>query len=243
MRLKIVETFLSLQGEGALAGRLAFFIRMSGCNLRCKGFGVRAFGENSGKEIVGCDTLRATYTNEFENLDLSFEDILKKIQNIPKNATIIITGGEPLLWHKNEDFLKLIKYLISQNRIIQFETNGTIQIDFYKFPIYKKCIFALGVKLSFSGEKKEIRINKKALKSFFRNADCFYKFTIKDERELLEIKEILEVQDGEVWLMPLGATNLELNQNALQVATLAIKEGFNYSDRLHIRLWNDKAGV
>ena len=77
--MKIVETFLSLQGEGALAGRLAFFIRMSGCNLRCKGFGVRAFGENSGKEIVGCDTLRATYTNEFENLDLSLEDILEKI--------------------------------------------------------------------------------------------------------------------------------------------------------------------
>ena len=32
----ISETFTSLQGEGMLAGVASFFIRTSGCNLRCR---------------------------------------------------------------------------------------------------------------------------------------------------------------------------------------------------------------
>ncbi|MGE5235266.1 MAG: radical SAM protein, partial [Acidobacteriota bacterium] len=31
----IAETFVSLQGEGTLAGMPSFFIRTAGCNLRC----------------------------------------------------------------------------------------------------------------------------------------------------------------------------------------------------------------
>ena len=34
-RLRIVELFQSLQGEGANSGRLMIFIRLTGCNLRC----------------------------------------------------------------------------------------------------------------------------------------------------------------------------------------------------------------
>ena len=32
----VAETFVSLQGEGLLAGTPSFFIRTSGCNLRCR---------------------------------------------------------------------------------------------------------------------------------------------------------------------------------------------------------------
>ncbi len=33
--MKIAELFYSLQGEGSLVGVPSFFIRTSGCNLRC----------------------------------------------------------------------------------------------------------------------------------------------------------------------------------------------------------------
>ena len=33
--LTIYETFSSIQGESTHAGRLCFFIRLAGCNLRC----------------------------------------------------------------------------------------------------------------------------------------------------------------------------------------------------------------
>ena len=33
--LRVYETFSSIQGESTHAGRLCFFIRLAGCNLRC----------------------------------------------------------------------------------------------------------------------------------------------------------------------------------------------------------------
>ena len=36
MRLRVCETFTSIQGESSHAGRLCFFIRLSGCPLRCR---------------------------------------------------------------------------------------------------------------------------------------------------------------------------------------------------------------
>ena len=33
--MRVNETFLSLQGEGRFTGVPAFFLRLSGCNLRC----------------------------------------------------------------------------------------------------------------------------------------------------------------------------------------------------------------
>ena len=43
--------------------------------------------------------------------------------------------------------------------------------------------------------------------------------------------------------MPQGYDKISLEQNALSVAQFAIRHGFNYSDRLHIRLWGEKEGV
>lgn len=34
--MRIAERFLSIQGEGRMIGRLTYFIRTSGCSLRCK---------------------------------------------------------------------------------------------------------------------------------------------------------------------------------------------------------------
>ena len=35
MNYKVVETFVSINGEGKKSGELAVFIRLAGCNLRC----------------------------------------------------------------------------------------------------------------------------------------------------------------------------------------------------------------
>ena len=36
MTLQVCETFVSLMGESSFAGLPGFFIRLSGCNLRCR---------------------------------------------------------------------------------------------------------------------------------------------------------------------------------------------------------------
>ena len=33
--MKVVEKFISINGEGPAAGELAVFVRFQGCNLRC----------------------------------------------------------------------------------------------------------------------------------------------------------------------------------------------------------------
>ena len=43
--------------------------------------------------------------------------------------------------------------------------------------------------------------------------------------------------------MAMGADRASLEKNALKTAEFAIKHGFNYSERIHIRLWGDKEGV
>ena len=38
MSLKVSQTFSSFQGEGSRTGNLAVWLRLFGCNLRCRGF-------------------------------------------------------------------------------------------------------------------------------------------------------------------------------------------------------------
>ena len=86
---KINEIFYSIQGEGVRAGTANFFIRFSGCNLRC--------AKNT--EGFDCDT-------EFQSgRALSTQEILNEIQTLNQNCSwIILTGGEPSL-QLDQDFV------------------------------------------------------------------------------------------------------------------------------------------
>lgn len=254
MSLNLVESFLSIQGEGASSGRLAIFLRFAGCNLNCAGFGVRAISPKTGETLVGCDTVRAVFTGHFSYQKISRADELIKITqnlsvNLRQKPIIVITGGEPLLHHKNQILLDFLNFATSEGYEPHFETNGTIEVDFAKFEIYKKCRFAVSVKLENSGESEARRINATALKAIKQNAaGSFYKFvldkkSVEDGSAIAQISRILGICDAEVFCMPQGYDKISLERNASAVAQFAIKHSFNYSDRLHIRLWDAKEGV
>ena len=83
MRFKVNEVFYSLQGEGSRAGRPCYFIRLTGCPLRC----------------VYCDTTYAFFEGEQQEL----ETILAEVSRIlgpprkgPNAPFVELTGGEPL---------------------------------------------------------------------------------------------------------------------------------------------------
>src|SRR5512142_1373419 len=102
--LKIAELFYSLQGEGALIGVPSFFIRTSGCNLRC----------------AWCDT---PYTSwEPEGADLSLQQILDEVKAHPTNH-VVVTGGEPMI---APDILPLTERLRELGMHITIETAGTV---------------------------------------------------------------------------------------------------------------------
>ena len=104
--LIVNEIFGSIDGEGLRTGELATFIRLAGCNLRCR----------------YCDTDYALSMKQGKQMTI--EEIIKKAKEIGyKNITL--TGGEPL-FQKNS--FKLIDELIKNNFNINIETNGSIDI-------------------------------------------------------------------------------------------------------------------
>ncbi len=109
--LPVVERFHSLQGEGAHAGRSAFFIRLASCNVRCS----------------WCDTKNSWSENE--SPQESIVNLSKEVAKARSNgaAFVVITGGEPL--HHNLSPLcdEIRKVTKQQNRTpisIHLETSG-----------------------------------------------------------------------------------------------------------------------
>ena len=76
--LPLMEEFYTIQGEGAHTGTAAYFIRVGGCDVGCH----------------WCDV------KESWNADLHPPTLADSIVNNVKrhSNTVVITGGEPLMW-------------------------------------------------------------------------------------------------------------------------------------------------
>lgn len=105
-RYSINEIFLSIQGEGANAGKTAVFVRFSGCNLHCP----------------FCDT-----KHEARYL-FTADEIVDAITRLWKDQTIdpfvVLTGGEPTLQVDADLICKLHR----SHAYIAIETNGTLPV-------------------------------------------------------------------------------------------------------------------
>jgi len=255
--IQINEMFYSIQGEGQRAGRPAVFIRTGLCNFRCPGFKVKYTDPKTGEKKYGCDSFYAVdpaFKKEWSAYT-DYKSFVQDINNIIPDfgnhsitkPDIILTGGEPLLYWDDEIYQRTIAYYISRGFSVTIETNAALDINFTR-EYQKKIIFSQSVKLAISGEPEHKRINTNTLTKIAENTNSFLKFVVsKDtwEQDIIEIKNILEEIPVyvDVWLMPLGDTNKTLEKNALFTAEQAMKLGFNYTDRTHIRLWDNKPGV
>jgi organic radical activating enzyme len=160
---------------------------------------------------------------------------------------IVITGGEPLLYWNKEEFQKLLEHYINDGHKVTIETNASLNLNFTK-EYQKKILFSMSVKLSNSLEPLKKRVNKETLTKVLTNTnESYLKFVIgkdfmNDAKE--EIQEILkDIPKCEVFLMPMGDTAQQISENSEDVINMAIKNGYKYCDRLHIRVWDNKRGV
>jgi len=249
----LTEQFFSIQGEGKYAGVPSYFLRTGGCNLSCPGFGAKY--EVEGETRLGCDTYFAVDSAfakswiKADDAQVLIEALKKEFLQIGYNPHMVITGGEPLMYHTDSVFYTVIEWLVSQKIQVTFETNGTVEINFERYPAYKSCIFALSLKLKNSGEPKAKRIIPQALENVQLHAkEAFLKFTIDaklvDTTALDEINEIREVLPNlEVYCMPVGESRDTIWKNDRAVFSFCMKHNFRYSDRLHIRVFDTTQGV
>jgi 7-carboxy-7-deazaguanine synthase len=117
----VKEIFLTLQGEGAHAGRAAVFCRFAGCNLWSGREQDRADAtcQFCDTDFVGTDgTLGGRYASAPALADM----IAAQWTGDNVSRYVVLTGGEPLLQVDTE----LIDELHARGFAIGVETNGTI---------------------------------------------------------------------------------------------------------------------
>jgi 7-carboxy-7-deazaguanine synthase len=104
MALVVCETFASLMGESTRAGVPAYFIRLTGCNLRCR----------------YCDTAYA-----YEGGSQMTVAELVAMVRVQPHRLVLVTGGEPLLQAETP---ALLTALLDAGFTTCLETNGSLPI-------------------------------------------------------------------------------------------------------------------
>jgi 7-carboxy-7-deazaguanine synthase len=102
--MRLVETLVTLQGEGIDTGRRCLLVRAAGCNLRCHYCDSR-YALGQGRETPAAEVLR-----------------LAEAAGIPR---VCVTGGEPLL---QRDLPTVLETLLAGGYQVTVETNGTLPV-------------------------------------------------------------------------------------------------------------------
>ena len=124
IKIKINELFYSIQGESTYAGLPTFFIRTSGCPLRCH----------------YCDTTYAYHQGTFQTLEF----LLEKTRAYT-TPYVCVTGGEPLI---QKGVFPLFTQLCDEGKKVSLETSGAYSCN----KVDSRVKIILDVKTPDSGE-------------------------------------------------------------------------------------------
>lgn len=232
--LPISETFVSLQGEGKLTGVPSWFVRLSGCNLRC----------------TWCDTPYASWSPEGGK-----RTIAELVEEAKASGVghAVVTGGEPMMFGGVE---ALTQGLGGAGLHVTIETAGTICREV-------ACdLMSLSPKLANSTpgegdprdplgvwrERHEARrLDYGALQGLIEKyPERQLKFVVRGPGDLEEIDGLLGKlsgwASGDVQLMPEGTTVPDPERVAW-VVEVCVKRGWRYCHRLHVELFGDRRGT
>ena len=103
--LPLMEEFYTIQGEGYHTGTAAYFIRVGGCDVGCHWCDVKESWNADLHPPTQIDAMVATATAQAN--------------------TVVITGGEPLMWNMDPLTIKLKE----KGMKVHIETSGAYQLS------------------------------------------------------------------------------------------------------------------
>lgn len=222
MKYRVVEKFISINGEGKLSGQLSVFVRFAGCNLNCS----------------YCDTKWANKKDVKYEL-MTAKEIYEYIKatNI-KNVTL--TGGEPLI---QDGILELLNVLSKDCELsVEIETNGSVDISLFSDIKFNPPKFTMDYKLTSSNMEQYMLVSNF---NFLGKKDIV-KFVVGNIEDLKRAKYIIEEYDLEnktnVYISPVfGEIDMKdivefMKINTMNDVTLQVQ--------LHKIIWDsEKRGV
>jgi 7-carboxy-7-deazaguanine synthase len=218
------------QGEGPHSGRHVGFVRLGYCDLAC----------------TWCDTPE---TWDHARFNVQKEAPPKPVDGVRAQLaamdvdTVVLSGGEPLLWADTPAFRDLVRGPFDWH----VETNGTRNPPGW----WQSAITHTTVspKLSHSGMPEQRRIVAPALNAWSAIADytgrVAFKFVVTHPDDLDEVDQLVgrfALIRRHVWVMPEGTTAEDVIATHRLIAARTLATGYNTTTRLHTLLWGNEKG-
>lgn len=216
-RVRVLEIFASLQGEGNNLGRPAVFVRLAGCPIRC----------------IYCDT---KYSWDFNaGVEMGVEEIVAKALALSVVGHVVVTGGEPLIWQRRglEELACALRALGS----VEVETSGA----YPPTPELDRCVdfYDVSPKLSNAGVKAPFS-------PFYASSPkAWFKFVVSNADDVEEVERFVVaygIPRGRVFLMPMAESPEEHGEALRRIWDAAVRGGFRVTPRLHIMAWGNARG-
>lgn len=233
--LRVSESFgPTLQGEGPSAGRRAWFLRLSGCNLNCSWCDTPYTWDWEGQNGVAYDRREEADRVPVERM------VDRLAVHVADTGRLVITGGEPML--QQTALLQLVQHLPTVQ--IEIETNGTIAPN-PEWHLYRERLqFNVSPKLVTSGCDQRRAIKYDVLGQY-REAGAVFKFVVThrlDGDQIRALTTACRIPRPQVWLMPEGTTPRAVANGMRDVWELAIANGWQVTTRLHTLAYGDQRG-
>lgn len=211
-----------IQGEGNLIGKKMLLFRVSGCNVLCK----------------DCDSKHSwkkesdiTYSIE------EFRDYINMERAKRHFDYVMITGGAPSLYKK---FLYEI-FRICSNFNFQIEDAG--DSSWYDFRNFQNVYFSFSPKIGALQGSTNIE-DWNAFNHLPINWICKIVVDKNNWKENLysitQFQDKYNIPNNKIWLMPFGVHRDEIIEQSQFLIDKSFEEGFNFSPRLHVLIYDNK---
>lgn len=214
-RLLLTEIFYSIQGESTFAGQPCVFVRLTGCQMRCR----------------WCDTEYAFHGGSWWTLD----EILAKVAEVAGYdcPLVEVTGGEPLL---QPGVLALMRRLADAGATVLLETGGGLDISTVDPRVHR----IVDVKCPGSGESDANRWENLEL----LGPRDEVKLVIADEADYRWARKLVEERDlAAVCPVLFSPVAGELEPRELAEWILRDRLPVRFQMQVHKLLWGDRPGV